>query len=87
MKFGLDQNYPNPFNPTTHFEFRLAEYGFVSLKIFNVLGRELTTLINEEKPAGEYKIRFSGNNLAGGEYFYQLKAGDFISTKKCVLLK
>jgi N-acetylneuraminic acid mutarotase len=86
-KFGLNQNYPNPFNPTTNFEFRIAEYGFVSLKIFDVLGRDLITLINEEKPAGEYKIRFSGNNLAGGEYFYQLNAGDFISTKKFVLLK
>ncbi|MGE5400914.1 MAG: T9SS type A sorting domain-containing protein [Ignavibacteriales bacterium] len=79
--------YPNPFNPTTNIEFKVSNSGLVSLKIFDLLGREIATLLNEEKPAGDYKIQFNGRNLSSGVYFYQLKAGGFTSTKQFVLMK
>jgi hypothetical protein len=96
-QFGLSQNYPNPFNPITNFEYRISNSEFVSLKVYDVLGNEIATLVNEEKPAGEYKVQFDISNLSGGisakggyasgVYFYQLKAGNYIETKKMVLLK
>jgi hypothetical protein len=90
-EFKLEQNYPNPFNPTTNIGFRIADFGFVSLKIYDVLGNEIATLVNEEKPAGEYEVEFNPESSikqpASGIYFYQIKAGDFIQTKKMVLLK
>ncbi len=86
-KFSLFQNYPNPFNPTTNIKFRIANFGFVSLKIYDVLGREVATLVNEEKQPGEYEVEFDGSELASGIYFYQLKAGDFIETRKIILSK
>jgi hypothetical protein len=95
--YNLEQNYPNPFNPTTHFEFRIADFGFVSLKIFDVLGNEVATLVDEEKAAGSYEVEFSatggyssgGNayNLPSGIYFYILQSGNYIETKKMMLLK
>ncbi len=85
--FELEQNYPNPFNPTTNFEFMIPNFELVSLKIYDMLGREVATLVNEEKPAGVYKISFDASNLASGVYFYQLKAGGLIQAKKMVLLK
>ena len=91
VTYSLSQNYPNPFNPTTKIEFRIAEFGFVSLKVYDVLGREVATLVNEEKPAGNYEVEFkpaSGiRHLASGIYFYRLQAGDFIQVKKMVLLR
>ena len=86
-EFSLSQNYPNPFNPTTNIEFRIADFGFVSLKVYDVLGNEVTVLVNEEKPAGEYEIEFDAEGLTSGIYFYQLKAGSFIETKKMILLR
>ena len=91
-EFTLEQNYPNPFNPTTKIGFQISEFGFVSLKIYDVLGNEIATLVNEEKPAGEYEIAFDSHsgevrNLVSGIYFYQLRAGDFVQTKKMILLK
>ncbi|MFZ0456003.1 MAG: T9SS type A sorting domain-containing protein [Ignavibacteriaceae bacterium] len=86
-KFELLQNYPNPFNPTTNIKFRIAEIGLVTLKVFDILGREVATLIDEEKPAGQYTINFNAAELASGVYFYQLKAGNFLRTKKLLLLK
>jgi len=101
-EFQLFQNYPNPFNPTTNFEFRIpastslgfaerraggTDFGFVTLKIYDVLGNEVATLVNEEKPAGKYIIKFNAGSLASGIYFYQLKASNFLSTKKMVLIK
>ncbi|HEY7750672.1 MAG TPA: T9SS type A sorting domain-containing protein, partial [Ignavibacteriaceae bacterium] len=77
----------NPFNPKTNFGFRIADFGFVTLKIYDVLGNEIATVINEEKPAGEYEIKFDGSNLPSGIYFYQLQAGSFVGTKKMLLLK
>jgi photosystem II stability/assembly factor-like uncharacterized protein len=85
--YQLEQNYPNPFNPKTNFGFRIADFGFVTLKIYDVLGNEIATVINEEKPAGEYEIKFDGSNLPSGIYFYQLQAGSFVGTKKMLLLK
>ncbi|MCW8803093.1 MAG: T9SS type A sorting domain-containing protein, partial [Ignavibacteriaceae bacterium] len=85
--FNLEQNYPNPFNPTTNIGFRIANFGLVTLKVYDVLGNEITTLVNEEKPAGEYEVEFDGSSLTSGIYFYQIKAGDFIETKQMVYLK
>jgi len=87
MEFFLSQNYPNPFNPSTKFEFRIADFGFVTLKIYDVLGNEVSTLINEEKPAGEYEVEFDAKDLSAGIYFYQMKAGNFMQTKKMILMK
>ena len=89
--FILEQNYPNPFNPSTKIRFVIASAAkqsqFVTLKIYDVLGNEVATLINEEKPAGTYEVTWFAEGLPSGIYFYQLKARDFISTKKMILLK
>ena len=85
--FSLNQNYPNPFNPTTTISYQLSAISRVTLKIYDILGREVTTLVNEEQPAGNYKINFDASRLASGVYFYRIVAGDFIQTKKMVLLK
>jgi len=88
-EFALYQNYPNPFNPTTTIEYQIPAQSLVTLKVFDVLGNEITTLINEEKPAGKYNVELRIDNLelSSGIYFYQLKAGRFIQTKKMVLMK
>jgi hypothetical protein len=67
--------------------YRLPVIGFVTLKVYDILGREVATLVNEEKPAGEYEVEFNGSNLPSGIYFYQLKAGSYVETRKMVLLK
>ncbi len=92
--FILYQNYPNPFNPSTKIKYSipaltpsLSHGERVILQVYDVLGREVVTLINEEKSAGSYEVEFDGNKLSSGVYFYQLKAGNFISTKKMVLLR
>ncbi len=87
LQYKLAQNYPNPFNPTTNIQYRIPEREFVTLKVYDVLGCEVTTLVNEEKPSGSYEIEFNAEILASGVYYYQIKAGDFIQTKKMVLLK
>jgi Secretion system C-terminal sorting domain len=86
-KFKLFNNYPNPFNPITNIKFRTSNFGFVSLKIYDVLGNEIKTLVNEEKPAGEYQVTFDGSNLASGIYVYQIKTNGKINSKKMILLK
>src|SRR3989339_1124383 len=90
--FQLYQNYPNPFNPTTNIGFRIADFpegtsGLVTLKVFDVLGREVATLVNEEKPAGSYEVEFDGSKLSSGVYIYQVKAGEFVQAKKLILVK
>lgn len=89
--FNLYQNYPNPFNPSTVISYQLPVSGNVSLKVYDVLGNEVATLVDEYKPAGKYEVEFlqtsSIKNPASGIYFYQLHAGDFIQTKKMLLLK
>ena len=86
-KFQLSQNYPNPFNPTTNLQYAISSRQFITLKVYNLLGKEIATLVNEEKSAGEYKVEFNGNNLPSGIYFYELKAGNITQTKKMMLLK
>jgi arabinogalactan endo-1,4-beta-galactosidase len=85
--FKLYPNYPNPFNPTTKVRYEIPERSFVILRIYDVLGNEIVTLINEEKPAGSYEIEFNASNLPSGVYFYQLRAGVFVKMKKMVLLE
>jgi hypothetical protein len=85
--YSLLQNYPNPFNPATTINYSVAKLGFVTLKIYDALGREVTTLVNGEKPEGSYKIEFNAGNLSSGIYFYQLKTADFVQTKKMMFLK
>ncbi|MCK9424467.1 MAG: T9SS type A sorting domain-containing protein [Ignavibacteriaceae bacterium] len=85
--FELSQNYPNPFNPTTKINYQLAKNSFVSMKIFDLLGNEITVLVNEEQVAGNYQITFDGSRLSSGVYFYKIQAGDFTVTKKLVLMK
>jgi hypothetical protein len=85
--FKLMQNYPNPFNPTTNIKFRIAELGFVSLKVYDVLGNEIVTLVNEQKPAGSFEVEFDGTALPSRIYFYTLSSGNFFTTKKMILLK
>jgi hypothetical protein len=85
--FELYQNYPNPFNPGTKIKYSVPGEGFVSLKVYDVLGNEIATLINEEKPAGNYEVEFDANGLPSGIYFYQLKSNKYIETKKMNLLK
>jgi hypothetical protein len=86
-QFVLEQNYPNPFNPATSIEYRVPVNGFVTLKIYDALGNEVASLVNEEKQAGNYLVNFEGRNLASGIYFCKMKAGAFSSVKKLVLLK
>ena len=85
--YKLQQNYPNPFNPTTTIEFSIPKKEFVELRVFDILGREVTTLINTEQLPGYHKIKFDGSNLASGVYIYRLHSGDFKESKKLLLLK
>ena len=89
--FALYQNYPNPFNPGTVISYQLPVNGKVTLKVYDILGREITTLVNEEKPKGNYEVEFNGAKYASGVYFYQLSAtggvGSYMETKKMILLK
>jgi hypothetical protein len=87
QSFNLFQNYPNPFNPTTTINFQIPELSFVTIKVFDVLGNEIETLVNEKISAGSYTVEFDGNELTSGIYFYKLQAGDFIETKKMILIK
>ena len=85
--FTLYQNYPNPFNPVTTISYQIPRQSFVSLKVFDILGSEVVTLVNEEKAAGYYEINFSGKGLSSGVYFYTISAGKYHQTRKMVLLK
>ncbi|MCW8811250.1 MAG: right-handed parallel beta-helix repeat-containing protein [Ignavibacteriaceae bacterium] len=85
--FKLFQNYPNPFNPSTNIGFRITDFEFVSLKVYNVLGNEVATLIEEEKPAGTYEVTWYAENLPSGIYVYQLITGKYLQTRKMILLK
>ena len=90
--FALYQNYPNPFNPSTKIKYQIPERTFVAIKIFDVLANEITSLVNEEKPAGSYEVTFDSHsgivrNLPSGLYFYELQTGKFVKTRKMILLK
>jgi len=86
-EYSLFSNYPNPFNPSTSIQYSINSMQFVTLKVYDVLGKEVATLVNEEKPSGHYEINFNASNLASGIYYYQLRAGEFVETKKMTLLK
>lgn len=86
-QFILYQNYPNPFNPTTKISYQIPADDFVTLKIFDVLGREAATLINTNQTAGFYEVTFNAANLTSGVYFYKIEAGSFSSVKKLLLMK
>jgi len=86
-RFYLYQKYPNPFNPSTTIKYSVTNLSKVILKVYDILGKEKETLVNEEKPSGTYELTWNAANLPGGVYFYQLKAGDFTSTKKILLVK
>jgi len=86
-KFSLSQNYPNPFNPTTKISFDIPKQGFVSLKVFDVLGREMETLVNQQMNAGTYSMDFNGSKIVSGVYFYRLQSSEFTDVKKLVLIK
>lgn len=85
--FQLSQNYPNPFNPSTRIQYSVNSTKNVTLKVYNLLGIEIATLVNEEKSAGEYNVEFNGSNLPSGIYFYEMKAGSLTQTRKMILLR
>lgn len=86
-KFEVHQNYPNPFNPATTISFVISHQLFVRLKVYDVLGREVATLLNEVKQPGEYSVTWDAGNIPSGVYFYRLQAGKFLATKKLLLIK
>ena len=100
LDYNLQNNFPNPFNPTTKIRFTIQtpprsspllkgriKEGFVTLKVYDILGNEIETLVNEAKPAGNYEVEFDGSNLSSGIYFYRLCAQDFVKSNKMMLLK
>ncbi len=93
LEFSLAQNYPNPFNPSTTIKYNIPSEGTglalsaVTLKVYDVLGKEVATLVNEEKPAGNFEIEFDATHLSSGVYYYQLRTGEFVETKKMILLR
>jgi hypothetical protein len=87
VQFRLYNNYPNPFNPTTTISFSIPELSLVTLKVYDVLGNEIITLVNEEKPTGSYEVEFDAKELVSGIYFYKLQTGDYTNTKKMILFK
>ena len=87
LTYALYQNYPNPFNPTTTIKYSIPNTERVTLKIYNILGQEVATLVDEEQKPGVYELKFDAGNLASGVYFYRLKAGGFTAVKKMMLVK
>ena len=87
MISDFSQNYPNPFNPSTNINFTLPNTEFVTLKIYDILGKEVKTIVNEELSAGNYTKTWDANNLSSGVYFYKLTAGKFTETKKMMLVR
>ncbi|MBL8008478.1 MAG: T9SS type A sorting domain-containing protein, partial [Ignavibacteria bacterium] len=85
--YSLSQNYPNPFNPVTNVEFGISKSGFVSLKVYDVLGKEVATLVNENLSPGKYTVKFNGSSLSSGVYFYRMESGEFKDIKRMVLIK
>jgi hypothetical protein len=85
--YSLSQNYPNPFNPVTRINYSIPKQGLVTIKIYDALGREVQTIVNEMKTPGKYIVDVDGTNLSSGVYFYKLASNDFVSIKKMILLK
>jgi len=87
MEFALEQNYPNPFNPTTQINYSVKEAGLVTLKVYDILGKEIANLVNENKEAGNYSVNFDASQLPSGVYIYNMQSGSFVSSKKMILIK
>jgi hypothetical protein len=87
QSFSLEQNYPNPFNPTTSIKYQVSNISNVSLKVYDIIGNEIATLVNEIQPAGIYEVNFNASSLPSGVYFYKLQASSFSETKKMLLMK
>ena len=87
ISFDLSNNYPNPFNPSTTIKYQIPELSFITLKVFDVLGNEITTLVNDERAAGRYEVQFKASTLTSGTYFYRMQVGHFVQTRKMILLK
>ena len=85
--YSLKQNFPNPFNPSTTIKFSVQKESFVSIKVYDIAGKEITTLVNERKAAGNYSMEYDASNLPSSIYFYRMQAGSFVSTKKLILIK
>lgn len=85
--WSLGQNYPNPFNPATVISYQIPVNTYVTLKVYDMLGREVKTLVNERQTAGTHLVTFDAGNLASGVYFYRMQAGSFVQTKKLILMK
>ncbi len=86
-EYSLEQNFPNPFNPTTNIKFSVAKAGFVKIVVFDVLGREVQTLVNNKLAEGSYEVNFDGSSLYSGIYFYKITSGDYSQVRKMVLIK
>jgi hypothetical protein len=86
-KYLLEQNYPNPFNPTTSIKYSVSSIQNVKLTVFNMLGKEVATLVNERQKPGEYEVKFDGTNLPSGVYYYKIVSGDYSEVRKMVLIK
>lgn len=87
VQFQLMQNYPNPFNPSTTIEFTLPIFGWVTLKVYSVLGEEVATLVSEKLHSGRYRYNWNARNIPSGVYFYRLQAGDFTNSRKMLLTR
>ena len=87
IEYSLIQNYPNPFNPSTTIQYSIPKDVWVNIRVYDISGREVTTLVNEYKTSGNYSTRFDGNNLASGIYYYRIDAGEFKDSKKMLLIK
>jgi len=87
FEFRLAQNYPNPFNPSTSISYSVAEMSNVTLRVYDILGRVVATLVNDVQAPGQYNVNFDAARLASGTYIYRIEAGDFMSTKKMLLIK
>ena len=85
--YSLKQNFPNPFNPTTTIRYSIPKAVHITIKVYNIIGQLVATLIDEYKQAGNYEIKFNGSNLSSGVYFYRMQAGNFVEVKKLILLK
>ena len=86
-RYQLEQNYPNPFNPTSTIRYNIASAGFVKISVYDILGREIRVLVNEEKGPGHYEVQFDAGNLSSGVYFYTIRTRDYSQSKKMILLK
>ncbi len=87
LTFQLEQNYPNPFNPSTKICYSIPQQGNVTLKVYDVLGNEIASLVNEERPAGNYEVDFNASSLSSGVYLYKLQSGTFVESKKMIVLR